>query len=108
MVDLKEKKCVPCEGGVPPLGEKDIRELLEQLPPDWKVTDNKKISKTFQFEDFKRGMAFAQEIARVAELENHHPDICISYKEVNVELSTHAINGLSENDFILAAKIENL
>lgn len=108
MVDLKEKKCVPCEGGVPPLGEKDIRELLEQLPPDWKVTDNKKISKSFPFENFKRGMAFAQEIARVAELENHHPDICISYKEVSVELSTHAIDGLSENDFILAAKIEDL
>jgi 4a-hydroxytetrahydrobiopterin dehydratase len=106
MVDLKERKCVPCERGTPPLEEKEIKELLDQLPPDWIVTGNRKISKSFPFENFRRGMAFAQEIARVAELENHHPDICISYKKVDVELTTHAIGGLSENDFILAAKIE--
>ena len=107
-MELKEKKCVPCEAGTQPLGEKQIASFIKEIPPGWKVLENKRIRKKFPFENFRRGMAFAQEIALIAEQENHHPDLCIHYTNVEVELSTHAIGGLSENDFIMAAKIEHL
>jgi 4a-hydroxytetrahydrobiopterin dehydratase len=108
MTALKEKHCVPCEGGTKPFDGDQILELKKELAPDWRVVENKKLKKEFPFENFKRGMAFAQEIAMIAEEENHHPDICIHYTNVEVELSTHAIGGLSENDFIMAAKMDEL
>ncbi|MFO7658337.1 MAG: 4a-hydroxytetrahydrobiopterin dehydratase [Bacteroidales bacterium] len=108
MIELKEKHCVPCEGGTEPFNEEQIATHKKQLAPGWQVIDNKKIRKEFLFENFKRGMAFAQDIAAIAESENHHPDICIHYTNVEVELSTHAIGGLSENDFIMAAKVDEL
>lgn len=108
MIELKEKHCVPCEEGTKPFTNEQIIKIKSKLPSDWKVIDNKSIRKEFQFENFERGMAFAQEIALVAEKEKHHPDICIHYSKVDVELSSHAIGGLSENDFIMAAKVEQL
>jgi 4a-hydroxytetrahydrobiopterin dehydratase len=108
MIELKEKHCIPCEEGTEPLNEEQIIKLKKKLVIGWQISENSKLQKKFPFENFKRGMAFAQDIAVIAENENHHPDICIHYTEVEVELSTHAIGGLSENDFIMAAKIDEL
>ena len=107
-MELKEMHCSPISDGTSPLSESIIKTYRKQLPVEWQVRDNKKLKKEFPFENFKRGMAFAQEIGILAEQEQHHPDICISFKKVVVELSTHDIGGLSENDFIVAAKIEEL
>ncbi len=105
---LKEKKCEPCSGKENPLQRDRVNNLAGQLKNEWEVVDNKKIKSRFPFENFKRGMAFAQNIAIIAEQEQHHPDLCIHYNNVEVELTTHAIGGLSENDFIMAAKIEEI
>lgn len=107
-MDLSQKKCVPCEGGTPPLKRDEIKKYLSYLKTQWEVINNSKISKKFIFENFKQAMVFVTKVAQVAEQEQHHPDIHIFYSKVTIELWTHAIGGLSENDFILAAKIENL
>ena len=105
---LREQRCKPCNGDEKPLGSDDINSLLGKLKNGWKVIDNEKIRHHFSFENFRRGMAFTQEVALIAENEQHHPDICIHYSGVEVELTTHAIGGLSVNDFIMAAKIDQL
>ncbi|NJM14085.1 MAG: 4a-hydroxytetrahydrobiopterin dehydratase [Bacteroidales bacterium] len=107
-MELKEKQCVPCETGTMPFDSDQIIGFKKRLAPGWRVFEGKKLQKEFPFENFKRGMAFVQDIAAIAERENHHPDICIHYTKVEVELSTHNIGGLSENDFIMAAKIDEL
>jgi 4a-hydroxytetrahydrobiopterin dehydratase len=107
-MELKEMQCAPCEEGTQPFGDAEIEKYRKMMRTKWEVVDKKKIQKEFQFEDFKRAMAFVQNLALVAEKEDHHPDVCISYNKVNVELSTHSIGGLSLNDFILAAKIDEL
>ena len=105
---LLSKKCIPCEGGTPPLTIEEVSKLLPQVP-DWNVdSDVKHLSKQYKFKNFAEAMAFANKIAEIAEKENHHPDLTVSWGKVGVELTTHAIGGLSENDFILAAKIEEL
>ena len=106
-MDLAKKKCVPCEAGTPPLGADAIAELAKNIP-DWKIVENKNLLREFKFKDFKGSMDFVIKVAELAESEGHHPDICIFYNVVRLELSTHAIGGLSENDFILAAKINML
>jgi len=108
MIELKEKHCADCEDGTEPLSSDQIEVLMKRLHTKWKVIDNKKLRKEFPFENFKRGMAFVQNVALIADREGHHPDICIQYNSVEVELTTHSIGGLSENDFILAAKIDEL
>ena len=108
MEQLIEKKCVPCEGGVQPFNKDQIQEYLAQLSSAWEVKDDKKITKRFKFHDFKEAMVFVNKIADLAEQEGHHPDITINYNRVTIELFTHSIGGLSENDFILASKIEQL
>jgi 4a-hydroxytetrahydrobiopterin dehydratase len=105
---LEKKHCVPCEGGTPPLLKKDIDELLKQLKSPWEVIATERIQRDFIFPDFKEALAFVNRIGAVAESEGHHPDIYLSWGEVSVELTTHAIGGLSENDFIVARKIEEL
>jgi 4a-hydroxytetrahydrobiopterin dehydratase len=104
--DLVNKKCVPCEGNVPPLKEEQVAELAKEISAEWKISENKKIFREFSFVNFRHAMDFVNKVADLAEREGHHPDLHISYNKVGVELSTHAIGGLSENDFILAAKIE--
>ncbi len=109
MSQLSKKKCKPCEGGVPPLGRDEAKELLKQLKPEWMLIDGGKIlATTYRFRDFVETINFVNKIAAVAEEEQHHPDLTISYNTLGVELMTHAIDGLSENDFILAAKIDEL
>ncbi len=105
---LADKHCVPCEGGTIPLSISQAKELLKQAS-GWALgEDGKWIIKQFRFSDFAEAMRFADKITPIAEREGHHPDLHISYGKVVVELSTHAIKGLSENDFILAAKIDAL
>lgn len=107
-MDLAKAKCVPCEGGVEPLKGKKIQEFLSQLKSDWLVVDAKLIKREFKFKNFKESIEFVNKVAEIAEREGHHPDIHIFYNRVTIELWTHAIGGLFDNDFILAAKIEEL
>ena len=104
MTDLAGKKCVPCEGGTPSLGQAEIDKLLPEVP-GWKVVEQKLV-KRFEHPDFVRAMAFLNRVADVAEAEGHHPDFCVHYNKVDFTIWTHSIGGLSDNDFILAAKIE--
>ncbi len=108
--DLTHKKCVPCEGGTKPLEGEKLQEYMHAVGGGWELFDeNKKIRKEFTFKDFKEAIEFINRVAEIAIIEDHHPDITLfSYKKVRIELFTHAIGGLSENDFILAAKIEGL
>ncbi|MDO8633383.1 MAG: 4a-hydroxytetrahydrobiopterin dehydratase [Candidatus Wildermuthbacteria bacterium] len=105
---LTEKKCVPCEGGVQPFTAAQIQEYIVQLKTEWEVVAFQKMKKQFKFKDFKEAIVFVNKIAEIAEKEGHHPDITINYNRITIELSTHSIGGLSENDFILAAKIEQV
>jgi 4a-hydroxytetrahydrobiopterin dehydratase len=107
-MELKKMKCVPCEGGIDPMTKETVHKYLGQIADGWISIGDKAIKKVFPFENFRKGMAFVNKIAEIAEREKHHPDICIHYSSVEVELFTHAIGGLSENDFILAAKIDEL
>lgn len=108
MNTLSQQKCQPCTGETPPLSKAQIEELKKQLTQDWEVIDDKKIRHQFKLDSFASAIEFVNKIAKVAEAEDHHPDITINYKKVTIELTTHAIGGLSENDFIVAAKIEQL
>lgn len=107
-MNLTDKKCVPCEGGVDPLKKDQIDEYLKVLDSSWQVVDDKSIARKFKFSDFKASIGFVNKVAQIAESEGHHPDITINYNKVTIELTTHSIGGLSENDFIVASKIENL
>lgn len=108
MKKLTEIKCIPCEGGMPPLTLEEIDPLKKQIPNDWEVTGNQKLQKHFEFKNFVDAMSFINKIAKLAEEEGHHPDFCVSYNKIDITLTTHAIGGLSQNDFVLAAKIELL
>lgn len=103
---LNERKCVPCEGGMPPMAEDTAKELLVYIP-GWELDSGNAIKKEFKFKDFKEAMKFINDVAYIADAEDHHPDIFNSYNKVGITLTTHAIGGLSDNDFIVAAKIEN-
>lgn len=105
-MNLIEKKCVPCEGGVPILTKKEAENLLKQTS-GWILEENK-IKKVFKFKNFVEAIKFVNKVSSLAEKEGHHPDIDIRYSRVTLVLWTHAIGGLSENDFILAAKVEKL
>lgn len=105
---LSEKKCVPCQGGVPPLAHKEIEALLQQLGNKWSVNQAGHLNKVYVFDDFMSAMRFANQIADVAEEEAHHPDLIVAWGKCEVEIWTHKINGLTESDFILAAKIDQI
>lgn len=106
MMDLTAKKCVACEGGMPPLTGAMLEPYLKAVK-GWALNeDGKKIRKDFSFPDFKTALAFVNRVGEIAEAEGHHPDIQLGWGKAAVELWTHAINGLSENDFIVAAKID--
>jgi len=106
-MDLLNKKCVPCESGTAPLAGEKLAAYLPGLSEGWQVVDDeKKLKREFKFADFKTAMAFVNRVAELAETEGHHPDIYIYYGRVVIELSTHNIGGLSENDFIMAVKID--
>lgn len=107
-MNLSQKRCVPCEVGGAPLSREEAEQLLTQVK-EWTLSDDgTKISKECKFKNFLGAMEFANKITPIAEGEGHHPDIFISWGKMKIELTTHAIGGLSENDFILAAKIDAL
>ena len=107
MDNLLNKKCIPCEGkGIKPFTRDEVKDYLTQVSGWTLDKDAKRISKEFKFKDFVEAMKFVERVADIAEREGHHPDIHIHYNKVLLELSTHAIGGLFENDFILAAKID--
>ena len=107
-MNLTQKKCVPCEAGGPPLNAARVRELAVQIDPAWRVVSEKQFARDFTFADFVATMAFVNKIAALAEQEGHHPNLHIFFNKLTVELWTHAVGGLSENDFILASKIDTL
>lgn len=109
MTDLVNKKCVPCEGGVPPFTPQQTVEYKKQIKDIWQVIeDGHKLQAKFKFKDFKEAMLFVNKVADIAEEEQHHPNIEIFYNIVKITLWTHAIAGLFENDFIIAAKIDQI
>lgn len=103
--ELTQKKCQPCSGETPPLKPEEIFRLHQQVP-DWEVTTGRKLVHRFTLEDFVKAIAFVNRVAEIAEAEDHHPNITIDYKRVTFTIWTHAIDDLSENDFILASKID--
>lgn len=108
MTELAQKKCIACEGTETPLNKEEAQVLMKQLN-GWTLSgDARWISKDFRFKDFKEALAFVNTVGAIAEEEGHHPDIQLSWGKVSIELTTHAIKGLSENDLILAAKIDLL
>jgi len=109
VTDLSAKKCVPCEGGVPSLSVAEATALRGQLHANWKVAaDAKSLLREFRFKDFYRTMSFVNAVAYIANIEDHHPDLQVGYDYCNVTFATHSIGGLSQNDFICAAKVDLL
>jgi 4a-hydroxytetrahydrobiopterin dehydratase len=106
MGSLIEKKCTPCMKGAAPLKGETLKPLVAELGEGWKIIEEHHLEKAFSFENFKKALQFTDVIGRIAEEEGHHPDIHLSWGRVKVQIWTHKIDGLSENDFILAAKID--
>jgi 4a-hydroxytetrahydrobiopterin dehydratase len=107
MSELASKQCVPCRGGVPPLQGEEIERLRAQLN-DWEVINEHHLKKNYKFKNFREALKFVNQVGELAEEQGHHPDICFGWGNVEISIWTHKINGLTESDFILAAKIEEL
>lgn len=107
MTCLAKKQCVPCKGGVPPLERDQVERLLEEID-GWRIEREFHLTKEHEFPDFVSALAFVNRIGEVAEQQAHHPDIHLAWGRVGVEIWTHKINGLTESDFILAARIDEL
>lgn len=110
MSSLADKTCVPCRGGVPSLKGKELADIHHQLPEpaQWSVVNEHHIVRGYEFPDFRSALAFVNAVGEVAEAQGHHPDILLSWGKVEITIWTHAVNGLTESDFILAAKIDAL
>ena len=107
MSDLASKTCVPCRGGTPALKGEQLHSYSHQLP-NWHVVDEHHITRTFTFPDFQKALDFVNRVGAVAEEQGHHPDIFLTWGKVGITLWTHSVNGLSESDFIMAAKIDQI
>jgi 4a-hydroxytetrahydrobiopterin dehydratase len=107
MSSLAAKTCVPCRGGVPPLKGQDLAALHTQVP-EWQVMNEHHITRQFKFPDFKQALAFVNRVGELAEEQGHHPDILLTWGKAEITLWTHKIDGLTESDFIMAAKIDRL
>jgi 4a-hydroxytetrahydrobiopterin dehydratase len=106
--DLSARNCVPCKGGTPPLAGDDLRALLDQLGGGWHVIDAHHLEKEFRFEDFREALAFTNRVGELAERQGHHPDLHLAWGRVRVVIWTHTVDGLTESDFVFAAKTEDL
>jgi 4a-hydroxytetrahydrobiopterin dehydratase len=106
-MSLADKTCVPCRGGVPPVRGEELQNLLREIP-QWKAINEHHLMRSFSFPDFKQALAFVNRVGEVAEGQGHHPDILLSWGKAEITLWTHKIDGLSEGDFIMAAKIDRL
>lgn len=107
MSQLASKTCVPCRGGVPPLKGADLQNLKKEVP-EWNVVNEHHITRAFKFPDFVQALAFVNRVGEVAEAQGHHPDILLTWGKAEVTMWTHKIDGLTESDFIMAAKIDAL
>ena len=108
MNDLAEKECVPCKGGVPPVKGEALRKLTADLGNGWNVVNEHHLEKEFKFKDFKEALAFTNRVGELAEAQNHHPDIYLAWGKVGITIWTHKIDGLTESDFVMAAKVQKL
>ena len=108
MKDLASRTCFACEGGTPPMTHDEIVKYQKEVSEQWEVVNDHSIKRKFRFKDFKEAMKFVNDVADIANHEGHHPDFYILYNIVDLELYTHAVKGLSENDFIMAAKIDKI
>lgn len=106
--NLANKHCVPCRGGVPPLKGEGLAKLSKELGNGWIVVDEHHLEKTYAFKNFQEALAFTNKVGAIAEEEGHHPDLLLSYGKVKIQLWTHKIDGLTESDFILAAKCDGI
>jgi 4a-hydroxytetrahydrobiopterin dehydratase len=106
--ELASLECKPCKGGVPPMGEPELSEWAQRLGGDWQVKDGHHLEKTYKFKDFRTALAFTNRVADLAEIVGHHPALCLSWGKVQVTLWTHKVGGLSETDFVFAAKCDAL
>ena len=104
MSELAGKKCIPCKVGTPPLSGEELLEFYHQLPDEWQLVNDHQIERTYSFQDFKKALAFVVEVGKIAEEEGHHPNIELSWGKVKLTYWTHKIDGLSEADFVMAAK----
>jgi 4a-hydroxytetrahydrobiopterin dehydratase len=107
MVDLAERECVPCRGGVPPMTGEEIKKFSSQVG-DWRVISDHHLARSYRFKDFRETLDFVNRIGELAEQQGHHPDICFGWGKADVSIWTHKIDGLTESDFVLAAKIDKL
>lgn len=107
MTDLADRTCVPCRGGVPPLAGRDLEELARQVP-EWEVVEEHHLKREFRFENFREALEFVNRVGAQAEDQGHHPDVSFGWGRAEVVIFTHAIDALTESDFILAAKINRL
>ena len=107
MTGLTEKTCVPCRGGVPPLAGDEAESFLAETP-GWELREGKRIERTYKFKNFRETLNFVNRVGELAEEQGHHPDICFGWGKAEITIWTHKIDGLTESDFILAAKIDNL
>lgn len=108
MSDLASKECVPCRGGVPPLAGDELSQLMAQLGGGWQVVDGHHLEKDFRFPDFRGALDFTNKVGDLAEDQGHHPDIYLAWGKVKITVWTHKINGLTESDFVFAAKSDAL
>lgn len=110
MADLADKTCVPCRGGVPPLKGQGLAAIHQQLAESaqWNIVDEHHLTRTYKFPDFKTALAFVNKVGDLAEEQGHHPDILLAWGKAEITTWTHKVNGLTESDFILAAKIDRL
>ncbi len=108
MTALAEKECVPCKGGVPPLKGKELANLTAQLGDGWVVVNDHHLEREYKFKDFREALAFTNKVGELAETQGHHPDIYLAWGKVKLTIWTHKIDGLTESDFILAAKVDKL
>ena len=104
--ELAQKECVPCRGGVPPLKGTDLTLLLEKLGGGWDIAGEHHLEKEYKFQNFREALDFTNRVGEIAEAQGHHPDIYLAWGKVKITLWTHKINGLTESDFILAAKAD--
>ena len=106
MIDLAKKTCIPCKGGIPPLKGTKLEDLLDKLKNDWKIINEHHLEKEYSFKNFKEALDFTVKVGELAENQDHHPDIFLTWGKVKVTIWTHKIDGLTESDFVFAAKTD--
>jgi len=106
--NLAEKECVPCKGGTAPLKGEALQQFKDELGGEWQVVEEHQLERNFDFPDFRQALDFTNKVGELAETQNHHPDIYLSWGKVKLTLWTHKIEGLSESDFVFAAKVDQL